>query len=99
LKKYGKLCGENEEVHNKAKNIGVTDIDGQIAYGKSLGLEFTKEDFKELSREAELEVRNELSEEELRKVAGGLTTFTLAALAVGAVFGVVGVSVVTEPGW
>jgi predicted ribosomally synthesized peptide with nif11-like leader len=101
LKKYGKLCAENDEVRKKAKEIGINDIDGQIAYGKSLGLEFSKEDFKELSREAELEVRNELSEEELRKVAGGVGTITffVGLVVCGLVAGAGFSAVATKPGW
>ena len=71
LKKYGQLCAENEEVRKKAKEIGVQDLDGQIAYGKSLGLEFSKEDFEALAKEAGLDGKSELNEEDLKKVAGG----------------------------
>jgi predicted ribosomally synthesized peptide with nif11-like leader len=76
LKKYGKLCSENEEVRKKAKEIGVTDIDGQIAQGKSLGLEFSREDFAALAKEVGLDGKNEISEEDLKKVAGGFATTT-----------------------
>jgi predicted ribosomally synthesized peptide with nif11-like leader len=85
LKKYGKLCAENEEVRKKAKEIGIGDLDGQIAYAKTLGLEFSKEDFAALAKEAGLEKKDELNEEDLKKVAGGLISFTLAML--GAVVG------------
>jgi predicted ribosomally synthesized peptide with nif11-like leader len=82
LKKYGQLCEENEEVRKKAKEIGLKDLEGQIAYGKSLGLEFSKEDFEALAREAGVKRKDELSEEELKKVAGGFLTLSAAALAV-----------------
>ena len=55
LKKYGQLCGENGEVCKKAKEIGLQDLDGQIAYAKTLGLEFSKEDFKALVKEIGLD--------------------------------------------
>jgi predicted ribosomally synthesized peptide with nif11-like leader len=71
LKQYGKLCAENEEARQKAKEIGLQDLDGQIAHGKSLGLEFSKEDFETVAKEATLDEKNELSEEDLKKVAGG----------------------------
>jgi hypothetical protein len=50
LKKYGQLCAENEEVRAHAKEIGLKDLEGHIAHGKSLGLEFSKEDFEALGR-------------------------------------------------
>ena len=71
LKKYGKLCAEDEKVRSKAKEIGLQDLEGHIAYGKTLGLEFTKEDFEALGKEAGLDKKDELSEEDLKKVAGG----------------------------
>ena len=76
LKKYGKLCAEDEKARNKAKEIGLQDLEGHIAYGKTLGLEFTKEDFEALAKEAGLDKKDkmskeDLSEEELKKVAGG----------------------------
>jgi predicted ribosomally synthesized peptide with nif11-like leader len=87
LKKYAKMCSENEEVHKKAKDIGTKDLEGQIVYAKSLGLEISKEDFESLAREAGLEEKNELSENDLKKVAGGCITVTgfvlLAGLAAG----------------
>jgi predicted ribosomally synthesized peptide with nif11-like leader len=87
LKKYGKLCSENEEVRKKAKEIGITDIDGQIAHAKSLGLEFSKEDFAALAQEAGLDGKNEISEEDLKKVAGGFGTTTAAIIVGGLLVG------------
>jgi predicted ribosomally synthesized peptide with nif11-like leader len=78
LKKYGQLCAEDEKVRAKAKEIGLQDIDGQIAHGKSLGLEFSREDFQALAKEAGIEGKQELSEEDLKKVAGGFVTTTAA---------------------
>jgi hypothetical protein len=71
LKKYGKLCEENEEVLKKFKEIGVQDIEGQITYAKSLGLELSKEDFEVLAKETELNRKGKLSEEELQNASGG----------------------------
>jgi predicted ribosomally synthesized peptide with nif11-like leader len=85
LKKYGKLCEEDEKVRAKAKEIGLQDMDGQIAYAKSLGLEFSKEDIEALAKEAGLDKKDELSGEDLEKVAGGFTTSTVAAAVVTAV--------------
>jgi predicted ribosomally synthesized peptide with nif11-like leader len=110
LKKYGKLCAEDDEVRKHAKEIGIKDLDGQIAYGKSLGLEFSSEDFEALAREAGIDGENELSEEDLKKVAGGFITLSLvsvaamasvAALAVGgaAVAGAGVAALVNKPKW
>jgi predicted ribosomally synthesized peptide with nif11-like leader len=73
LKKYGQLCAKNMEVREKAKEIGVKNLDGQIAHAKTLGLEFSREDLEALAEEVGLDGQNELSEEELKKVAGGET--------------------------
>jgi predicted ribosomally synthesized peptide with nif11-like leader len=101
LKKYGKMCEDDEKVRAKAKEIGIQDIDGQIAYGKTLGLEFSKEDFEALAKEAGLEKKDELSEEDLQKVAGGFITATCAAMAVGAIAlgGAAGSAAANAPGW
>jgi predicted ribosomally synthesized peptide with nif11-like leader len=97
LKKYGQLCAEKEEVRKKAKEIGLQDLDGQIAYGKSLGLEFSKEDFAALAKEVGIEKKDELSEEDLKKVAGGVVTVT-GALVMSAV--ILGTSAaLSAPGW
>jgi predicted ribosomally synthesized peptide with nif11-like leader len=106
LKKYGKLCSENEEVRHKAKEIGINDFEGQMAHAKTLGLDFSIEDMQALAKEAGIDVKNELSEEDLKKVAGGFLTSTaaiLAAIAVGlgsasaAAMG--GAALATKPGW
>jgi predicted ribosomally synthesized peptide with nif11-like leader len=100
LKKYGQLCAEDEKVRARAKEIGIDDVDGQIAYGKSLGLEFSREDFEALAREIGLEGKDELSEEDLKKVAGGVVTITLAAgLATAAVGAAIGAAAANKPGW
>jgi predicted ribosomally synthesized peptide with nif11-like leader len=96
LKKYGQLCTEQEEVRKKAKEIGLQDFDGQIAYAKTLGLEFSQEDCEALAKETGLDKKDELSEEELQKVAGGVVTTTLALVALG---GAAGAIVANRPGW
>jgi predicted ribosomally synthesized peptide with nif11-like leader len=88
LKKYGQLCEEDEEVRHKAKEIGINDLGGQIAHAKTLGLEFSKEDVEALAKEAGVDGKNELSEEDLKKVAGGFFT-TTAIAAVLAIAGIV----------
>jgi predicted ribosomally synthesized peptide with nif11-like leader len=99
LKKYGELCAKDTDVRKKAKEIGIEDLDGQIAHAKSLGLEISREDFVALAKEAGLEGKNELSEEDLKKVAGGVFTVTAAALVTLA--GLVGLAagLQNKPGW
>jgi len=84
FKKFGQLCAEDEAIRGKVKEIGIENIDGWIAYSKNeLGLEFTKDDMQALA--AETGPVDELSEDQLEQVAGGLATST-----VGAVLGAVG---------
>jgi predicted ribosomally synthesized peptide with nif11-like leader len=97
LKKYGKMCAEDEKVRARAKEIGPRDIDGQISYAKTLGLEFSKEDTAALAKEAGLEKHDELSEEDLKKVAGGIITVTAASAALALSVG--GAVLSTQPGW
>jgi predicted ribosomally synthesized peptide with nif11-like leader len=85
LKKYGQMCQEDLTVRQRAKEIGLTNLDGQIAYGKELGLEFNKDDVQAFADEAGI-TKGELSEEQLEQVAGGCATLTMAA--VGVVAGV-----------
>jgi predicted ribosomally synthesized peptide with nif11-like leader len=101
LKKYGKMCADDEKVRSKAKEIGMQDIDGQIAYAKSLGLEFSKEDFEVLSKETGADRKDELNEEDLKKVAGGFLTTTLliSSAAAAVVAGAGTAAVINKPGW
>ncbi len=91
LKEYARRCASDPVLRERAKEIGATNIDEQIAHSRSLGLEWTKEDLQEFKRE--LEAEGELSEEDLENVAGGVVTATAAGVAagvVGAAAGVVG---------
>ena len=88
LKKFGMLCAENEDVRKRAKEIGLNDLDGLMAYGREMKLDFSSEDLAALAKEAGVS-RQELSEEQLEQVAGGIVTTTAAAL----VLGLVGVAV------
>jgi lactobin A/cerein 7B family class IIb bacteriocin len=100
--KYGELCAENEEIRKKAREIGLENLAGQIAHAKSLGLEFSGEDFVALAHEEGLDGKSELSEEELKKVAGGVGTLTailLAGLGMAVIGGVAGASLTSKAGW
>jgi predicted ribosomally synthesized peptide with nif11-like leader len=101
LKKYGQLCAEDEKIRARAKEIGIKDMDGQIAYGKSLGLEFSREDFLALGKESGIEGKEELNEEDLKKVAGGVATVTLAVIlgSVAVAGGAGTAAALSMPGW
>lgn len=91
FKKYGQMIAQDEKVRAKAKEIGIDNVEGQIKYGKTLGLEFTKEDLSKVVKESGVSSQ-ELSEEQLEKVAGGAISTTAAAV-VGAVVGIASTAV------
>jgi predicted ribosomally synthesized peptide with nif11-like leader len=102
VKKYGKLCMDNEEVRKKAKEIGLRDRAGHIAHAKSLGLEISEEDFEALVKEAGLDGKSELSDEDLKKVAGGSESSTVVlsiSAAVGFPVGMAVVGGINQPKW
>ena len=87
LKKYGQMIAEQEEVRQHAKEIGIEDLDGQITYAKELGLEFTLDDMQALAEEAGM-TEDELSEEQLEQIAGGVAALVvMGAIVIGAVVG------------
>jgi len=94
FKKFGQRCAEDVAVREKVKAIGLDNVDGWIAYSKAeLGLEFSKEDMQALAEE--VGPMDELSEEQLEQVAGGVVTSTVGIVAgcVSAAAGVVSASV------
>ncbi len=104
LKEYARRCASDPDLRAKAKEIGATDLDGQIAHAASMGLTWTKEDM--AAFQEELQADGELGEDDLEKVAGGVVTTTAAAAAavVGAAAAVVGTaaavtSASTGSGW
>jgi len=104
LKKYGKMAAEDPKVRAKAKEIGLTNVKGQAAYAKTLGMNFDEADMQALAKE--VAPKGELSDKELSGVAGGvvLTTVGVAAGVVSAAAGVVGASAAvtsstTGSGW
>jgi predicted ribosomally synthesized peptide with nif11-like leader len=92
FKKFGQLIAQDEKVRAKAKEIGVENVDGQIQYAKTLGLEFTKDDLAMAVKEASASSK-ELTEEQLEKVAGGAITSTAAVAAVSAVVAIASLAV------
>jgi predicted ribosomally synthesized peptide with nif11-like leader len=91
FKKFGQMIAENPEVRAKAKEIGIDNVDGQIQYAKTLGLEFSKQDLAGVVKESGVSSQ-ELSDEQLETVAGGAISTTAAAV-VGAVVGIVSTGV------
>jgi predicted ribosomally synthesized peptide with nif11-like leader len=95
LKKYSQMCQEDQTVRQQAKEIGMVNLEGQIAYAKELGLQFNKDDVQTLADEAGV-TKGELSEEQLEQIAGGCATLTavvIAGVCCGALGVVAGVSV------
>ena len=104
LKEYAQRCANEPELRETVKTIGMTDLEGQMRYAESLGLEWTMEDMAALRKEATGGYEDgleDLSEEELEQIAGGVFTATAAvagsvaaAAAAGAVAAVAGAGVV-----
>ena len=87
FKKFGAKCAEDEKVRAKVKKIGLDNIDGWMEYAKSdLGLNFNKKDIEALAKETGSS--EELSEDDLERVAGGFVS-TTGALVASAVIGAV----------
>ncbi len=80
LKEYARRCAADPELRARAKEIGATDLDGQIAHAASLGLNWTKDDM--VAFQEEIQGDGELGEEDLEKVAGGVVTTTTGVAAV-----------------
>jgi len=97
-----KLADENEEVANRLAELGWDTPEELIAYGKEKGFTFNKQDMKEVSKNI-LEPREELSEEDLERVAGGVVLVGLMAVASSAiglaVVGTVGFCGVVAVAW
>ena len=99
LKEYALRCANEPELRETAKTIGMTDLDGQMRYAESLGLEWTMDDMAALRKEATGDSEDgleDLSEEELEQIAGGAISVTgvIAAMGVAAIAGaaVIGVA-------
>jgi lactobin A/cerein 7B family class IIb bacteriocin len=100
LKKYGQMCQEDLAVRQHAKEIGMVNLEGQMAYARELGLHFGKDDVQTLADEAGI-TKGELSEEQLEQIAGGCATLTLIGLGMvaGAVVGASVAGVATSKIW
>ena len=91
LKEYARRCASEPELRARAKDIGVSDIEEHMRHAGSLGLDWTMDDMLAFRKEVvDAEGDQDLSEEELEKVAGGVVTATgaIVGLAVGVGVGV-----------
>jgi hypothetical protein len=86
LKEYGRRCLEEPELRRKAKDIGISNVQGQMEHARSLGLEWDTGDMAAWVRETGADT--ELSEEQLEGVAGGFFTVTAAVVCTGVAAGV-----------
>ncbi len=95
FKAFSQKVLEDQELKKKAKEIGMNDLDGIIALAKENGFDITKEDFEAAAKE--FESNNELSDEDLEQVAGGVVTVGLALAAVSTAAAVT--SCTAQGGW
>ena len=87
LKEYARRCASEPELRARAKDIGVSDAEEHMRHAGSLGLDWTMDDmlaFRKEMVDAEGELE-ELSEEELEQIAGGM--LTISAVAIGVAVG------------
>ncbi len=86
LKEYASRCAAEPELRAKAKEIGLSDMDEHMRHAKSLGLDWTRSDLAAFQKEV---IDSEggledLSEEDLEQVAGGVVSATVGmAVAAG----------------
>ena len=88
LKEYARRCATEPELRAKAKAIGIEDMEQHMRHAEILGLDWTMDDMATFRKEVLDDPDNlqNLTEEELEQVAGGICTTTavvLAGLAVG----------------
>ncbi len=100
LKEYARRCAAEPELRAKAKEIGMSDMDEHMRHAESLGLGWTLDDMVAFRKEmiddqGDLE---DLSEEDLEQVAGGVVTATAVAVA-GSVAVIGGVAAAGDGGW
>ena len=85
LKNYAKACAEDEALREKAKQIGIENVQQHIEHAKQLGYYWDENDLQEFSKQMQAE--GELSEEDLENVAGGVGPVAPLASAVTSVVG------------
>ena len=83
LKEYARRCANEPELRAKAKAIGLTDMDAHMQQARGLELDWTASDLVDFRKEvidAEGDLED-LSEEELERVAGGVVLVGVAIVA------------------
>ncbi|MGE4267220.1 MAG: Nif11-like leader peptide family RiPP precursor [Deferribacterales bacterium] len=94
LKSFMRFSGGNEDVKRRLAELGFGDPQAVVNYAKELGYEFSEKDLDEFSKQL-LDKSEELSDEDLEKVAGG---FLLLSLALTALVGVVSMAIAAVSG-
>lgn len=95
LKEYALRCARDPEMLKAAKEIGMQDLEEHMNRSKSIGLEWDQADWAsfrdeviDLKSKSGLDGVEDLSEEDLEMVAGGLFSVTIvSSLIVGASVG------------
>ncbi len=90
LKEYARRCAAEPELLAKAKEIGMSDMEEHMRHAESLGLDWNLDDMTAFRKEmidAEGDLED-LSEEELEQVAGGIVTAIASVVATGVAVGV-----------
>jgi predicted ribosomally synthesized peptide with nif11-like leader len=95
FKAFSQKVLEDQELKKKAKETGINNIEGIIALAKENGFEISKDDFEAAAKE--FESKEELSDEDLEQVAGGVVTASVALAAVSAAAAVT--SCTAQGGW
>ena len=91
LREYARRCAVEPELRAAAEDLGVSDIEGHMRHAGGLDLDWTLDDMAAFRKEmldtngGEFE---DLSEEELEQIAGGVVS--AIAVAVGVAAGVAG---------
>lgn len=81
FKKFVQLCGKDESVRDKVKEIGISNEPELVEYAAAEhGLEFNEDDMRAFAKEHGIS-DDELSEEDLEKIAGGCVTMTVITVA------------------
>ncbi len=76
LKAFGKKCAEDKNLQQKAKAIGMSNVDGIIKLGKENGFNFSVADMEDLAKEVAKTNKDALDEKQLEAIAGGAVTTT-----------------------
>lgn len=87
LKSYVKTCAEDENLREKAKEIGINNVEKQKEHAKELGYHWDENDLQALLKEQQAD--GELSEADLENVAGGNIVADIGGAVIGAVEGAV----------